>query len=211
MTRLVLASASPARRKVLRDAGVEPLVIVSEVDEDALIAAHVGESPAHIVTVLAAAKAADVIAGLPAEIAADCAVVGCDSMLEIDGEICGKPGSVAVARERWQAMAGNSGVLHTGHALIRLRDGKPVDRTSQSAATTVNFGSPTPSEIEAYLATGEPLAVAGAFTLDGLGAWFVDRIEGDPSNVIGISLPLLRQMLMTVGLTVADLWSVADR
>lgn len=211
MTRLVLASASPARRKVLRDAGVEPLVIVSEVDEDALIAAHAGESPAHIVTVLAAAKAADVVARLPAEDTADCVVVGCDSMLEIDGEICGKPRTVAVAGERWRVMAGNSGVLHTGHALIRLRDGMPVDRTSQSAGTTVHFGSPTPPELEAYLATGEPLAVAGAFTLDGLGAWFVDRIEGDPSNVIGISLPLLRRMLMAVGLTVADLWSAEDR
>lgn len=207
MTQLVLASASPARRKVLRDAGVDPLVIVSDVDEDALIASHAGETPAQIVTLLAAAKAVDVITRLPSEVAADCVVVGCDSMLEIDGEICGKPGTTDVARQRWQTMAGNSGVLHTGHALIRLKDGLPVDRTTQSAGTTVEFGSPTPAELDAYLATGEPLAVAGAFTLDGLGAWFVDRIDGDPSNVIGISLPLLRQLLSAVGLSVADLWS----
>jgi septum formation protein len=125
----------------------------------------------------------------------------------MDGQICGKPGTVDVARTRWQAMAGREGVLHTGHAVVRVRDGRPGHVASQAAATTVRFGVPTDSEIAAYLTTGEPLAVAGAFTLDGLGGWFVDGIDGDPSNVIGISLPLLRRMLGGVGVSVAELWS----
>jgi septum formation protein len=192
---------------VLRDAGVDPLVIVSAVDEDAIIAAHPDESPAQVVSLLAAAKADDVVCRLSPDLAADCVVVGCDSMLEVDGQICGKPGTVDVARTRWHAMAGREGVLHTGHAVIRIRDGQHVHKTAQSAATTVRFGTPTQSEIEAYLGTGEPLAVAGAFTLDGLGSWFVDGIDGAPSNVIGISLPLLRRMLGVVGISVAELWN----
>jgi septum formation protein len=206
MTRLVLASASPARLSVLRNAGVDSHVIVSAVDEDAIIAAHPDESPGRVVTLLAIAKADDVVSRLSSEVAADCVVVGCDSMLEMDGQICGKPGSVDAARARWQAMAGREGVLHTGHAVVRVRDGRPRQHTAQAAATTVRFGAPSRAEIETYLASGEPLAVAGAFTLDGLGGWFVDGIDGDPSNVIGISLPLLRQMLGTVGVSVAELW-----
>lgn len=206
MTRLVLASASPARREVLRQAGIEPLVIVSDVDEDALIGAHPAASPEDLVTVLALAKAEDVASRPATEETADCVVVGCDSMLGIDDGISGKPGSVEVARTRWKAMAGRTGVLHTGHALIRISDGVPIWRRATSAATTVKFANPSTGELEAYLASGEPLNVAGGFTLDGLGGWFVDWIQGDPSNVLGISLPLLRGLLRDCGISVSDLW-----
>ncbi len=206
MTRLVLASASPARRTVLQQAGVDPLVIVSDVDEDALIAAHPGASPEDVVTMLAVAKAEDSAARVPADVAADCVVVGCDSMLAIDGQIYGKPGTVEIARTRWQSMAGRTGLLHTGHAVFQLRDGVATHREAQSAGTTVKFATPSAGELDAYLASGEPLAVAGGFTLDGLGGWFVDSIEGDPSNVIGISLPLLRRLLQNAGITISALW-----
>jgi septum formation protein len=134
-------------------------------------------------------------------------VVGCDSMLNLDGELVGKPRDVEAARARWQAMAGNTGELLTGHAVLRLDDGA-IDRVAEGhAVTTVRFGRPDPAELETYLVTGEPLAVAGGFTLDGLGGWFVDGIDGDPSNVIGISLPLLRRLLAGVGVRVTDLWT----
>jgi len=204
--RLVLASASPARLAVLRQAGIDPLVIVSNVDEDALIAANPGASPDEVVTLLAAAKAEDSASRLSAEISANCVVVGCDSMLAIDGEILGKPGTVEVARTRWQAMSGRAGVLHTGHAVLRIRGGVVTHRHAQSAGTTVNFASPSAEDLDAYLASGEPLAVAGAFTLDGLGGWFVDSIQGDPSNVIGISLPLMRRLLADCDIAISDLW-----
>lgn len=206
MTRLVLASASPARLNVLRQAGVDPLVIVSDVDEDALMAEHRDASPEHVVTLLAAAKAQESASRLPVDVAADCVVVGCDSMLAIDDAIWGKPATVEVARARWREMAGRIGVLHTGHSVIRIHNGVPTHEAVQSAATSVRFASPTPADLDAYLASEEPLNVAGAFTLDGLGGWFVDHIDGDPSNVIGISLPLLRRLLSGAGLGVSDLW-----
>ena len=206
--RLVLASASPARLSVLRAAGLDPLVEVSDVDEDALLAAVPGVSPAEKVTALAGAKATTV-ARRVAGAHPDAVVVGCDSMLSIDGELVGKPHDVDTARRRWKAMAGRTGELVTGHAVLRLDDGD-IDRVAEGhATTTVRFGEPTDAELEAYLSTGEPLAVAGAFTLDGLGAWFVDGIDGDPSNVIGISLPLVRRLLGAVGLSPVELW--ADR
>ena len=206
MTRLVLASASPARRGVLQQAGVDPLVIVSDVDEDAIITANPDVAPERIVTLLAVAKAEDSISRLPADVAADCVVVGCDSMLAIDGEIHGKPGTVDIARARWRSMAGRSGILHTGHAVVRVQDGVTTQHHAQSAATTVDFAAPSTEELDAYLNTGEPLSVAGGFTLDGLGGWFVDGIQGDPSNVIGISLPLLRRLLLDAGIAISDLW-----
>lgn len=206
MTRLVLASASPARLNVLRQAGVDPLVIVSNVDEDALIAEHPDASPERVVTLLADAKARESASRLPVDVSADCVVVGCDSMLAIDNATWGKPATIEVARARWQEMAGRIGVLHTGHSVIRIRSGVTTHTETQSAATSVRFASPSAEDLEAYLASGEPLNVAGAFTLDGLGGWFVDCIEGDPSNVIGISLPLLRQLLSGAGVGVADLW-----
>ncbi len=156
---------------------------------------------------LAAAKAEQVVANLEPSIASDCVVIGCDSMLFIDGALRGKPDSVADARRQWESMRGRQGVLHTGHCVIRLRDGSVTHREVESGATTVNFGTPSDDELTAYLASGESLRVAGAFTIDGLGGWFVDGIEGDPSNVIGLSLPTMRSLFTRVGLSIAGLWA----
>lgn len=206
MTELVLASASPARRTVLRSAGIEPVVRVSEVDEDAIAAALPADTPPQQVVVeLAKAKAATIAAAVP-EYAADCVVVGCDSMLLIDGTLQGKPLTPEVARARWNAMAGRSAELITGHCVLRLLDGAVTAEAVDCSSTTIHFAKPEPEALDAYIATGEPLQVAGAFTLDGLGGWFVDRIDGDPSSVIGIGLPLLRRLLDDVGVGVADLW-----
>lgn len=207
MTRLVLGSASPGRLKVLRQAGIEPLVVVSGVDEDAVIAAlGPDNAPGDVVRILAQAKADQVASKLDDAIAADYVVVGCDSMLYIDGQLVGKPTSADAARSQWQSMGGRVGQLYTGHCVVRLIDGNVTQRVSESSATTVHFARPTAADLEAYIDSGEPLAVAGGFTLDGLGGWFVDRIEGDPSNVIGLSLPLTRALLQRVGLSVAELW-----
>jgi septum formation protein len=206
MTRLVLASASSGRRTVLNQSGVAPQVVVSGVDEDAIIAGMPDAAPAEVVTALAVAKAHDVMARLPADIAADCVVVGCDSMLLLDGELRGKPGTAAAAHTQWAAMAGRSGELLTGHCVIRSTAGTRRE-AAESGCTTVHFGQPAPADLDAYIAGGEPLFVAGSFTLDGRGGWFVDRIEGDPSNVIGLSLPLLRRMLADLGVSVASLWA----
>ncbi|AOD23930.1 Maf family protein [Rhodococcus sp. D-6] len=208
MPRLVLASASPARLAVLHAAGVKPLVQVSEVDEDALIASlGPGTPPAQVVTELARAKATDILPVLREQKLRDAVVIGCDSMLLIDGALQGKPGTVEAARERWQAMAGRSGELLTGHAVLRLRDDEVVAEAADHSGTVVHFGIPTDEELEAYLDSGEPLEVAGAFTLDGHGGWFVEGIEGDPSSVIGIGLPLVRRLLAEVGISVARLWA----
>jgi septum formation protein len=207
MTRLVLGSASSGRRRVLRQAGIDPLVVVSGVDEDAIVSALGPQaSPDVVVRTLAEAKADHVASVLDPAIAANCVVIGCDSMLHLDGRLVGKPHSVEAARAQWQTMAGHSGQLYTGHCLLRLRDGM-TERVAESSSTTVYFGMPTETDLQAYLETGEPLAVAGAFTLDGLGGWFIDRIDGDPSNVIGLSLPLVRTMLQRVGVSVTELWS----
>jgi len=128
-------------------------------------------------------------------------------MLHIDGRLAGKPATADAARSQWRSMAGRSGRLYTGHCLLRLLDGKVTHRVSETSATTVYFAEPTEADLEAYIGSGEPLAVAGGFTVDGLGGWFVDRIEGDPSNVIGLSLPLTRSLLQRVGLSVAQLWA----
>ncbi|WP_182359292.1 Maf family protein [Tomitella gaofuii] len=211
--RFVLASASPARLSVLRAAGVEPSVRVSSVDEDAVAAElSPGTGPHEVVTALARAKAVDVAHGLlaqprGADAPADAVVVGCDSMLHIGGRLQGKPHTVATARERWATMAGRSGDLLTGHAVLRIAGGSIVAEAEGVCSTTVRFGTPSPAELEAYLASREPLEVAGAFTLDGLGGWFVDGIEGDPSSVIGIGLPLVRTLLRDVGLDVARVWA----
>jgi septum formation protein len=206
--RVVLASASPARLSVLRAAGLDPIVEVADVDEDALLAALPGAPPAEKVTHLAGAKATTVARRIGGA-HPDAVVIGCDSMLHIDGELIGKPGDVERARKRWRAMAGGRGELVTGHCVLRLADGEIDSVAEGHAVTTVRFAEPTEAELEAYLATGEPLAVAGAFTLDGLGGWFVDGIDGDPSNVIGISLPLTRRLLATAGVSVTELWGPA--
>jgi septum formation protein len=187
--RFVLASASPARLETLRRAGLEPEVIVSGVDEDSVTAPET----AQLVTRLSELKARAVVAQLGGEAAL---VLGCDSMLDLDGQALGKPGSVPAARERWRQMRGRTGVLHTGHCLIDTSDGRSVTR---GAATGVHFADVTDAEIDLYCATGEPTAVAGAFTIDGLGGWFIDAVDGDPHTVVGVSLPTLRRMLRELG------------
>jgi septum formation protein len=208
LTRLVLGSASPGRLKVLRQAGIDPLVVVSGVDEDRLIADLGPEAaPDEVVCALARFKAERVASELDATVGADCVVVGCDSMLYLDGRLCGKPESVAAARKLWRSMAGRSGQLYTGHCVIRLQDNKVAHCEAQSSITTVHFGTPSPDELEAYLADGESLRVAGGFTLDGLGGWFIDGVDGDPSAVVGIGLPLTRALLARTGVSIAVLWA----
>lgn len=202
----VLASASPARLAVLRAAGIEPVVRVSGVDEDAVAAQLTDRDPGRLVLALARAKA-EAVATEIADEYPDAVVVGCDSMLAFGGDLVGKPGTPEVARERWHRMANGSGELLTGHAVLRIEGGNRTKEAAGTEFTTVRFASPTEHELDAYLATGEPLAVAGGFTLDGLGGWFVDSIDGDPSSVIGISLPLTRRLLAEVGVSVVDLWS----
>ncbi|MFC9997956.1 Maf family protein [Nocardia sp. NPDC127526] len=213
MTTFVLASQSPARLGVLRNAGIEPVVRVSDVDEDAVAAAlPAGTAPEIVVIELARAKAREIAAAIAAEgdarsaEFADSVVVGCDSMLLVDGVLQGKPLTPDVARARWAEMAGRSADLLTGHCVLRLRDGEIVGEAAECSSTTVHFAKPEPEELDAYIASEEPLWVAGSFTLDGLGGWFVDRIEGDPSSVIGIGLPLVRRLLAEVGVGIAQLW-----
>jgi septum formation protein len=196
--RLVLASQSPARLQLLRQAGLNPEVVVSGVDESAVTAPRVAD----LVALLAAAKAAAVAKG-----EADALIVGADSVLEFRGQALGKPADAVDAGLRWQRMSGRSGVLHTGQAVFDVRDGVVTQRDVGVSSTVVHFASPTPEELTAYVATGEPLEVAGAFTLDGLGAPFVRRIEGDPSAVIGLSLPLLRTQLAKLGVSLTELWA----
>jgi septum formation protein len=204
---IILASASPARLGVLRAAGLDPSVEVSEVDEDAVLATLRGAPPAKVVNALACAKAATVGQRIGPTVA-DAVVIGCDSMLSIDGQLVGKPGTAARARQRWATMAGHTGELVTGHAVLRLAGGAVEKVASRHATTAVRFGRPSEAELDAYLASGEPLNVAGAFTLDGLGGWFMTGIEGDHGTVLGLSLPLLRSMLASLGIAPTDLWSL---
>ena len=229
---LLLASASPARAGLLRAAGVQPHIQPADIDEDAVLAAsHAGGHPPparEAVAVLARAKAEHVAESGPS---ADL-ILGCDSLLELDGETLGKPGTADVARERWRRMRGRTGVLHTGHWLIRTAQTarpaaaaahhrvstEPLAATAGAVAagavaagavssTTVTFADITDVELEAYLATGEPLAVAGGFTIDGRGGAFVRRIEGDHHTVVGLSLVTLRALLTEVGCRWIDLWA----
>lgn len=208
MTRFVLASASPARLRVLQGAGVNPVVHVSDVDEDALLAQMgTAATSSEIVTALARAKAENVVPAIVDESGDDAVLIGCDSMLLHDGMLTGKPHTADVARAQWSTMRGSSAELLTGHHLLRLREGRVIASAGGSSSTEIRFSSPNDAQIDAYIATGEPLAVAGAFTLDGLGGWFIDGIDGDPSSVIGISLPLVRGLLDRVGVSVTDLWT----
>lgn len=196
--RFVLASASPARLATLRRAGFSPDVVVSGVDEDGVDAG----SAAATALELATRKGAAVASGLSGEVV----VLGCDSVLEFDGGMWGKPGTAEAATDRWRRMRGRDGILHTGHCLTRVGDaGSRV--VTAVASTTVRFADLDDEEIAAYVATGEPLQVAGAFTVDGLGGWFVEAVDGDPHNVVGVSLPLLRRMLADLDVRVTDLWS----
>jgi septum formation protein len=198
----VLASQSPARLMVLRNAGIDPLVQVSGVDEDAIIAGLPADAgPERTVAALAKAKARAV-----APDHTDAVVVGCDSMLFQGGQLVGKPGTPERAMERWERMAGGTGELLTGHAVLRVRDGAATAVATGTVSTTIRFGKPSNEELAAYVSTGEPLSVAGGFTLDGYGGWFVDGMDGDPSSVIGISLPLTRRLLREVDVAVIDLW-----
>ncbi|RST18800.1 septum formation inhibitor Maf [Streptomyces sp. WAC05374] len=194
--RLVLASASPARLGLLRQAGLAPEVIVSGVDEDRFTA----PTPAELALALAEAKAAHVAAKPEASGAL---VIGCDSVLELDKQALGKPADAEEATARWKAMRGRAGILQTGHCVY---DTTAKRYASATASTLVRFGDPTDEEIARYVASGEPLHVAGAFTLDGRSAPFIDGVDGDPGNVIGLSLPLLRRLLAELGVAITDLW-----
>lgn len=226
--RLVLASASPARRATLRSAGIDPLVRVSAVDEPAVLARTGVSAPEDVALLLAKAKAEDVAAALedepdagPDAEAADeptddpfGLVLGCDSVLDLDGEALGKPTDPADAVRRWQRMRGRSGRLCTGHWLIDLRDpedGGTGGTLGAVSVTTVHFAKVSDAEIDAYVASGEPLSVAGAFTIDGLGGAFVSGIEGDHHGVVGVSLPLLRDLAGELGVSWPMLWTTPDR
>jgi septum formation protein len=193
---LILASASPARLRLLRDAGLDPTVVVSGVDESA-----VREDDPHVLVQMLAASKARAVAATHRE--AGALVLGCDSMLELYGEVLGKPGTAEAATERWHRMRGRAGRLLTGHCVIDTDNGREVAAVGE---TVVRFGTPTDEEIAAYVASGEPLQVAGAFTLDGRAAPFIDGIDGDASNVIGLSLPLLRELLARLGVGITELW-----
>jgi nucleoside triphosphate pyrophosphatase len=195
VTRLVLASASPARLATLHAAGIEPSVVVSGVDESQVD----GLPPAELALRLAELKCAAVAADVPD----GSLVLGCDSVLELDGHALGKPADASEAVRRWRAMRGRSGVLHTGHS---LRDTTSGEEVSATASTVVHFADLTDDEIDAYVASGEPLHVAGGFTVDGLGGAFVTGIEGDHHNVVGLSLPLVRELVARLGHAWTDLW-----
>jgi septum formation protein len=197
--RLVLASASPARRALLTAAGIDADVLVSGVDESTVEATD----PETLCLALARMKARTVAARMKAD--PRTLVLGCDSVLELDGQIFGKPADAGEAVKRWQAMRGRSGVLHTGHHLTDVMNGTQAEEV---ASTVVHFADISDEEIDAYVATEEPLHVAGAFTIDGRGGVFVDRLEGDHGNVVGLSLPLLRRLLAQLGVPVTALWRV---
>ncbi|WP_448223087.1 Maf family protein [Gordonia iterans] len=216
-TRVLLGSASPARRRVLRAAGIDPLVLIADLDEDTLVAGLAGAPPGDVVTALARAKAEAIIAAVGASsdpeiaaVAADGVVLTCDSMLLLDGELAGKPKTGEVARARWREMRGRTGDLLTGHCVTRMSGGAVTAVAAGGASTVIRFSDVSDAVVDRYIATGEPLEVAGAFTLDGLGGWLLDGIDGDPSSVIGISLPLTRELLSEVGVDVTTLWSVAE-
>jgi septum formation protein len=227
--RLVLASTSPARMATLRAAGIEPIAIAPGVDEEAAVAAaaHGAGAPlaAPAMVQLLGRLKAEAVAGMIGAAAGggtgadadprlaalgsgDVLVFGGDSAFELDGVIHGKPHRPEIALERWRAQRGRTGMLHSGHRLIRLRDGVAIDAAGEASQAAVTFsGDLDDAELEAYVATGEPLQVAGAFTIDARGAAFIDRIDGDPSTVVGLSIPLLRRLVRRLGVTWTDLWA----
>lgn len=203
--RLILASASPARARVLEAAGIDFQVVVSEVDEDAVTAAHPLAGPAETAQLLARAKAEDVAVRPEATGAL---VVGCDSVFELDGTAYGKPWEPEVARERWRLQSGRTGQLHTGHWVVDRRDTAPLSAPAAGAMATaaVTFAEVSEAELAAYVATGEPLQCAGAFTIDGRGAAFVTAVDGDPNAVIGVSVSTLRDLFADLGVSMASFW-----
>lgn len=210
---LVLGSASPARATLLRSAGIEPVVRPSEVDEDALVstAGLMAATADEVTQLLATAKARDVAGQVrsgevPGTTGRRVLVVGADSLLSVVGDVLGKAATAGEVRDRWAAMAGGSGRLVTGHAVIDLPSGREVHRV---VSTVVHFGRPDSIELEAYIASGEPFQVAGSCTIDGLGGPFIDGVDGDHTNVIGLSLPALRAALGSLGVRWTDLWGAA--
>ena len=208
MTKLVLASTSPARLRLLRDGGIQPITLSPGVDEELLteqgIASGDITNTQDMVLLLAQAKAEAVLYHPDAQGAL---IIGCDSSLDLDGEALGKPHDPEVAIERWKSMRGRSGRLYTGHWLIDNRDPANPKAQGQATNTTVHFANLSDSEILAYVGTGEPLKVAGAFTIDGLGGAFIRAIEGDTHTVVGLSLPTLRELCIKVGVDYPSLWS----
>ena len=194
--RLVLASQSPSRRMLLEQGGVTPVLRPAHVDEDAIIAELGSAEPRVIVEKLAHAKAATVAADFPNDV-----VVGCDSMLLLDGQLLGKPHTPERTIARWKAQRGKEAHLLTGHAVAHKGEWV-VDTIS----TAIRFGDVSDADIEAYATSGQPLKCAGAFTLEALGSWFIDSIDGDPTSVIGLSMPLLRRCLYRFGLNASDFW-----
>jgi septum formation protein len=210
--RLYLASTSPARLALLRSAGVEPLTRSPGVDEPATVAAAERASgplpAAEMVQLLARAKAEAIVGSEVDGAPIDGFILGGDSAFEFDGTIYGKPHVASVARERWRMQRGRTGVLHSGHWLIDHRGGEPRSAAGAVAAASVTFAADiTDAELDAYIATGEPLEVAGAFTIDSLGGPFIEHIDGDPSTVVGLSLPTLRRLVRSLGVEWTALWN----
>jgi len=200
--RLILASASPSRTKLLSDAGIRHDILVSDVDEDAVTAAAGPLAPAQTALLLARAKADAVAATVT-----DALVLGCDSVFELDGLPYGKPWEPDVARARWRQMRGSSGVLHTGHWLVDARDGGPSASRGEVTSAVVHFEDVSDAEIDAYVSTGEPLQVAGAFTIDGLAGAFITGVDGDPHTVVGLSISTLRRLLASSSVSVTEFWA----
>lgn len=195
--RIVLASTSPSRLSILRGAGIDPITAAPEVDEDTLIASLADASPAHVVETLAKAKAHAVAERFPDDV-----VIGGDSMLLIDGELQGKPHTIERTIARWQSQRGRTAELITGHCVVT-----PKGEHVEAAITTLDFAEASDADIRAYAQTGEPLKCAGAFTLEAMGGWFIDGINGDPSSVIGLSLPVVRRALYRYGYSVSQFWN----
>lgn len=195
--RIVLASGSPSRLKLLRSGGIEPIVDPADVDETAIRHTLAEQPPTQVVAQLARAKAVTVASRHPQDV-----VIGADSMLLLDGQLQGKPHSYEATCQRWAYQAGRTATLLTGHCVI----GPSGSEITDTIETAVHFASADPRDIAAYAATGEPLECAGAFTLEALGGWFIDRIDGDPSSVIGLSLPCVRRAIYSLGFTVSDFW-----
>ena len=212
--RVCLASTSPARLMLLRQSGVEPVLRAPEADEDRLAseaeaARGTALPPEELVLLLARAKAADVAERLTAsDPDFDGIVIGGDSMFALGGDVYGKPYTPEEATRRWREMRGRTGVLHSGHSVFRIAPGRPMHEATAVAEASVTFAADvSDAEIDAYVASGEPLHVAGAFTVDSLGGAFIERVEGDPSTVVGMSLSVLRRLAADLGVTWTDLWN----